>query len=124
MSVNANEPDCSNSRLKTPGCRHAVDSVATALRERRPGEIVEIAHMEIAQPSIAEGIARCVAAGAGKIVLHPYFLGPGRHTQESIPALVAGASAQHPGLEIRIGQPLGLHEGVIDAVLDRIDEAG
>ncbi len=98
-------------------------SVAALVRERRPHEIVEIAHMEIAQPSIAAGIANCVAAGAGAIVIHPYFLGPGRHTQESIPELVEEASAQHPGLEIRIGQPLGLHEGLIDAVIDRVDEA-
>ena len=97
--------------------------VAALVRERRPQKIVEIAHMEIAEPSIAAGIAKCVAQGAGQIVLHPYFLGPGRHTQESIPKLVAAAATDHPDLDIRIGEPLGLHPGLIDTVLDRIDEA-
>lgn len=96
--------------------------VAEALRRRIPGEIVEIAHMELAEPSVAAGIARCVAAGAQTIVVHPYFLGPGRHTRESIPELVDLAAQQHPGVKICISEPLGLHQGLIDAVLDRVSK--
>ena len=97
-----------------------LSAVAEALRARIPGEIVEIAHMELAEPDVASGISRCVDAGAQTIVVHPYFLGPGRHTRESIPELVNAAAQQHPGVEIRISEPLGLHEGLIDAVLDRV----
>lgn len=97
-------------------------AVAEALRARIPGGIVEIAHMELAEPTVATGIARCIDAGAHTIIVHPYFLGPGRHTQESIPALVTAAALQHPGIEIRISEPLGLHEGLIDAVLDRVSK--
>jgi len=96
--------------------------VADAVRARIPDETVEIAHMEIAEPTIAQGIARCVESGAQLIIVHPYFLGPGRHTRESIPGLVDAAARDHPGLTIRISEPLGLHTGLIDAVLDRIGE--
>jgi sirohydrochlorin ferrochelatase len=34
--------------------------------------------------------------------------------------LVAAAAKLHPEIEIRISEPLGLHEGLIDAVLDRV----
>lgn len=78
--------------------------------------------MELAEPSVAKGIARCIDAGAQTIVVHPYFLGPGRHTQESIPKLVEMAAQQHPDVEIRISEPLGLHEGLVDAVLDRVSK--
>jgi sirohydrochlorin ferrochelatase len=97
--------------------------VAAEVRKRRPDEIVEIAHMEFARPSITEGLARCVEAGAQRIVVHPYFLGPGRHTQESIPELLAESASAHPGIDIQIAEPLGLHPGLIEAVLDRVDEA-
>lgn len=97
-------------------------SVARAVCERAPEWIVEIAHMEIAEPNVAEGIARCVAAGAGEIVVHPYFLGPGRHSREDIPRLVEEASRDHPGVAIRTSEPLGLHRGIVDAVLDRVAE--
>jgi sirohydrochlorin ferrochelatase len=97
-------------------------AVAEAVRVRSPGKIVQIAHMELAQPTIAMGIANCVDAGARAIVVHPYFLGPGYHTRESIPELVDAAAKQHPGIEIRISEPLGLHDGLVDAVLDRVAE--
>ena len=47
-----------------------LDRLAAAVREKSPREIVEFAHMEIAAPSIADGIARCVDGGAELIVVH------------------------------------------------------
>jgi CbiX len=38
---------------------------------------VEPAHMEIASPSIKEGMAKLLERGADEIVCHPFFLGPG-----------------------------------------------
>jgi len=101
-----------------------VVDVAERIRLRRPEWIVESAHMEIADPSIAAGIAACVAAGAHQIDLHPYFLGTGRHITESIPALVEAALIQHPDVEVRITPPLGLHSKIVDVVLERIQLPG
>lgn len=97
--------------------------IAEHLRERTSSCVVEIAHMELASPSVAEGIAACVAAGAEEIVVHPYFLGPGRHTTETIPALVAAAARDHAGVDIRISPPLGIHPKLADVILDRVREA-
>ena len=61
--------------------------------------------------------------GADAIVVHPYFLGPGNHTRNDIPKLVAAAAARHADLEITISDPLGLHTKLIDVVLERISDA-
>lgn len=37
-------------------------------------KIVEIAHMEIAEPSIMQAVEKCVARGATEVVIAPYFL--------------------------------------------------
>jgi sirohydrochlorin ferrochelatase len=87
------------------------------------GTIVEPAHMEIAEPTIAQGFARCVAQGASKIVAHPFMLAPGRHVQEDLPRLVAEAAEQHRGVEFVLAAPLGTHDGIIEAVLDRCNAA-
>ena len=50
---------------------------ARRFAERYP--IVEPAHMELAEPTIAAAYARCVERGAERIVVVPYFLGPGKH---------------------------------------------
>lgn len=98
-----------------------VEEVASEIRARNPSWIVEFAHMEIAQPDITAGIRACVDAGATVIQLHPYFLGAGRHTRESIPELVEAALARHPDVEVRISPPLGLHPKIVDVVLERIE---
>jgi hypothetical protein len=53
--------------------------------------IVMAAHMEIATPSIKDGIASLLDAGVDEIICHPYFLSPGRHVQEDIPQLIQEA---------------------------------
>ncbi|HXV37278.1 MAG TPA: CbiX/SirB N-terminal domain-containing protein, partial [Myxococcota bacterium] len=84
-----------------------LEAVAEQLRPRVPGDIVAIAHLELAPPDIASGIDACLAQGATRIVVHPFFLGPGRHTSDAIPTEVARARRRHPSLDIRISEPLG-----------------
>lgn len=98
-------------------------AVARAVAERRPQDLVEIAHMELAEPTLEQAIDRCISGGAEEIVVHPYFLGPGRHTREDIPRMVEENAARHPAVAIRISEPLGLHPGLIEAVLDRVAAA-
>lgn len=95
-----------------------LERVAEAL-ERRSGEPVHIAHMEIAPPDIGAAMDACAAQGAGEIVVLPWFLSPGRHTARDIPEQVHRAVARHPGLRARIAEPLGLDDRLIDVLLDR-----
>ncbi len=76
-----------------------------------------------AEPSIAAGLAACAEAGVSEIVVHPYFLGPGHHTQRDIPHLVDEARRQHPEIVVRISAPLGLDDRIVDIVLERMEAA-
>jgi len=82
--------------------------------------IVEPAHMELAEPSIATAYDRCVERGATLIVAHPYFLLPGKHWAKDIPALTAAAAAKHPQTRFLVTAPLGLHELMVRIMNDRI----
>lgn len=101
----------------------ALEEVAALVRRRVPERIVEIAHMELAPPTLAEAIERCVAAGATDIVVHPYFLAPGAHATRDVPAQAAAAARRHTGVRIRVSAPLGAHEGLVDAILARVEGA-
>lgn len=109
---------------RLPEANALLDGVAAALRGRRPDTLVEIAHMELAEPSLAAALAHCAERGAREVVVCPWFLGPGRHITRDIPQLVAQAVADHPGLSVRVAEPLGFDERLVDVLLARIDAAG
>jgi sirohydrochlorin ferrochelatase len=98
-----------------------VEALARRLAARLPDCRVEFAHMEMAQPDVAAGLAACAASGAEEVVVQPCFLAPGRHTTQTIPELVAHAARSHPRLRVRIAGPLGDHEKLVDVLLDRIE---
>lgn len=100
-----------------------LDDVADQVRKRTPESIVEVAHLEITEPDIAQGIDACVKRGATQIVVHPFFLGPGRHTSKDIPEQVECAARKHSNVRIRISEPLGGHDALIDVILDRVSDA-
>ncbi|MFQ5962539.1 MAG: sirohydrochlorin chelatase [Candidatus Methylomirabilales bacterium] len=85
--------------------------------------VVHYAHMEIVEPTIAQGFDACVADGAREIVVHPYFLAPGDHYNETVPRLVAEAAARHPGVRWTITEPLGIHPKLCEVVLERVEAA-
>ena len=97
--------------------------VVQAFREGTGTVIVEPAHMELAEPTIAQAFARCVEQGAKRVVIHPYFLSPGRHSTSDIPRLAAKAAENHPGVELTITEPLGVDTRINEVILLRIQEA-
>ena len=93
-----------------------VRSSASAL----PYPIVEPAHMELAEPSLASAFDRCVAAGASTVAIAPYFLGPGSHWDRDIPALAAAAAARHPGVRWLVAAPLGPDRALVEIIARRV----
>ena len=84
-------------------------------------EIVEPAHMEIAEPSIATAYARCVERGATRIIVAPFFLGPGKHWTADIPRLALDASQQHPGTSYHVTMPLGIDDLILELLKKRVE---
>ena len=97
---------------------------AALYRSQSGMRVVEIAHMEIAEPTIEQAVASCVTQGVETIVIAPYFLSRGRHIQEDIPALVKAAEEKHRGVKIILADAIGIdplmaqliHNRVLDAV--------
>jgi sirohydrochlorin ferrochelatase len=83
-------------------------------------EIVEPAHMEIAEPSIAAAYDKCVKRGAQRVVVCPFFLGPGKHWTQDIPRLASEAAKQHPGTQYHVTKTLGIDDLILDLLEKRV----
>lgn len=109
---------------RMPAANEMLDGVVRMYRDAAGAAIVEPAHMELAAPTLEDAVARCVKQGARTIVVHPYFLAPGRHSTGDIPAMVAALAPAHPGIRFRVTEPLGvdalmaqvMHRRIIDAL--------
>ncbi len=94
--------------------------VADAYRQHADWQIIEPAHMELAEPTIAAAFASCVRRGAELIVVFPYFLSPGRHWKSDIPALAAEAAQACGGVKYLVTAPLGLHQLMLQVIDQRV----
>jgi len=73
---------------------------------------IECAFLELADPSIPDGIERLIERGARHITVLPYFLAAGRHVSEDIPDAVAGKQAEHAEVHIEIAPYLGTSDAM------------
>jgi sirohydrochlorin ferrochelatase len=97
--------------------------VAQVFRSQTGWRVVEPAHMELAEPTIATAFARCVEQGAQLVVVFPYFLAPGKHWHEDIPHLAAEAAQAYPDVRHVVTEPLGLHPLMMQIIAERIADS-
>lgn len=82
-------------------------------------EIITYCHMELAEPTISQAFDDCVSKGATHIVIHPYFLAPGRHSTQDIPRMAKNAAESYPDITYTVTEPLGIHNKIIEVILER-----
>lgn len=92
------------------------------VKEMTGYQIVEAGFMDLNPPSIFEGAAACVAQGATKIIMIPYFLHLGRHVQRDLPNTVQELRQRHPEAEITLGRHIGFHPKLAEVIVERIGE--
>lgn len=94
-----------------------------ATRARADYPIVRCAFLELAEPSIPDGIEHCIQEGATEVVVLPYFLSAGRHVVTDIPNEVRGKQEEYPQVKIRIANYLGANTGITDLLLATASQA-
>lgn len=100
-----------------------LQQVVAALRGLCGYDPIERAYLELAEPDIERGAARCVSRGAGRVILLPYFLSPGVHVTRDLSAARSRLSEKHPGVAFCLAEPLGPHPLLLDILVQRAQDA-
>jgi sirohydrochlorin ferrochelatase len=109
---------------REPQANDDLHHLAELLRRQARYPIVEPAYLELADPDIDAGGARCVEQGAGRVILVPYFLSAGVHVRRDLTDARDRLAAHFPVVEFRLAEPLGRHPKLVEVVAERAAEAG
>ncbi|MFJ6406184.1 sirohydrochlorin chelatase [Streptomyces hydrogenans] len=104
---------------RDPRARAGLARLVDRVRELRPGLDVRLAHIELNAPLLDTTLEGLAAEGR-EAVLVPLLFAPGHHVTHDLPAALAAV----PDLPARVAEPLGAHPLLVEALADRLAEAG
>jgi sirohydrochlorin ferrochelatase len=84
---------------------------------------VSSAFLELAEPSIPDGIQQCIDQGATDVVIMPFFLSAGRHVVNDVPELVRTKQQENPQVKVRIAPYLGVSDLMPSLILQAAQTA-
>ncbi|MDT0612089.1 sirohydrochlorin chelatase [Streptomyces sp. DSM 40712] len=101
---------------RDPRALRTVRALLDRVGALRPALPVHLGHIELNAPLLPDTLA---ALGDGAAVLVPLLLSRGHHVERDIPDMAAASPAR-----TRVAAPLGPHPLLVDALHDRLTEAG
>lgn len=98
--------------------REPFDRLAALWKAQHSDILVEVAFLELMQPSLEEAISAQVTAGASEIVVVPVFFGQGGHLRNDFPVLLSACQEKFPEVRISATPAVGEDEAVLQAIVD------
>lgn len=106
------------------GGNEEVRLFVSEIASKMKAQIVETCFLEFVQPTIMQGIDRCVELGATHIVIIPIILFAAGHAKIHIPSSIDDAKLKHPFVKFTYGRPIGVHEQILDILSSRVEDLG
>ena len=92
------------------------------VKPRIDAPIQQVSFLELVQPSILQGVTKCVQQGATKIAVAPILLLTANHLNHDIPNEIAEAKKQFPHVQFTIGEAFGIDERLVKTLHHRLIE--
>lgn len=98
--------------------REPFDRLASLWKAQHPDVLVELAFLELMQPSLGDAIASQVAAGSTEVLVVPVFFGQGGHLRNDFPVLLKACQEKFPEITLSATPAVGEDEPVLQAIVD------
>ena len=82
----------------------------------RPDLAIEVAFLEIMEPSLPDAVSRLVAADHTRITIAPLFMARGAHLKRDLAAMIDKLRIAHSGVELALLPAAGEADEVLDAI--------
>ena len=98
--------------------REPFERLATLWKAQHPNTPVQLAFLEMMEPSLEVAVASLVNAGASEIVVVPVFFGQGGHLRNDFPVLLNSCQEKFPQVTLSATLAVGEGEAVLQAIVD------
>lgn len=109
---------------RDPRSARVVAAAVDAIRAARPDLDVRLCFLDLNAPSVDQVIDAVAAENHRKAVVVPLLLGSAFHARVDLPALLDAVRLRHPQLHLVQADVLGHDRRLVDAVRERVLEAG
>jgi sirohydrochlorin cobaltochelatase len=103
---------------RDPEWRLPFENVQRKIAARRPDLAVELAFLEIMEPSLPDIVATLSAAGHTHIIVAPIFMAQGGHLKRDLRQMLDGLRQRHPAVTLEILPAVGEIEPILNAISD------
>ena len=80
--------------------------------------VVELAFLEMMEPSLEEAVGSLVSQGAKEITVLPVFFGQGGHLRNDFPVLLAACSEKFPEITLSATPAVGEDDAVLQSIIE------
>jgi len=98
--------------------REPFDRLAALWSAQHVGTPVELAFLEMMQPSLEDAVASLVNVGATSITVVPVFFGQGGHLRNDFPVLLNACQEKFPQITLSATPAVGEDLAVLQAIVD------
>lgn len=105
-----------------PDANSDLFKVSRLLWERTPVKFVETCYIGVTEPNFEDGLKRCLALGAKRVFILPYFLFTGVLIKR-IEGFMEPFRTSYPDVELKLAEYFGFHDALIELIQERAEEA-
>jgi len=98
--------------------REPFDTLVSLWRAQHAAIPVELAFLEMMQPSLEEAVRSLSLQGATQITVVPVFFGQGGHLRNDFPVLLKECQTKFPQLTLSATSAVGEDQAVLQAIVD------
>ena len=110
---------------RDPEWARPFERIRDRIRTARPEYPIQLAYLELMQPTLEDAVALVVGDGASSVTVFPLFMAQGGHLKEDLPRMLEPLRARHPhvplSLESAVGDVPEILEAISGWILQRAD---
>jgi len=99
-------------------------AIQQKIAAKKPALAVDLAFLEIMQPTLPDAVDRLAASGHTHFTIAPLFMAQGAHLKRDLAELLAKLKQRHPSIELSLLPAAGEADQVLEAIgawlLDRV----